>query len=340
MSQYDQYDPGYFGPGQKSDSQVSHSTINRHDERYGRDRIRTVGYRAPGFDLGTLLWPILFGVLHFVIATIVQVGDLFIRLLVDSELRDLLRNPDILLDQLSLTDIMMQNFLMTAAIYSVIQIIVYALFLRSRQKKERHYVLNRKATPAHWASTIVIILGGMGLSTLWIMLLDFLARHFDFWQRTMQNYGQLTETLQSDNLWLMAITVTILVPIAEELLFRGIFMAEFRRVMPLWVAIALNGLLFALFHFNLVQSVYAFIVGMAIAACYVWTESIAVPIVMHIVYNFTGSIVPSLIGENQQAALIVGIVQIAFFVVAIFAAIHLYRTRRKPHAKPEPIETP
>lgn len=84
---------------------------------------------------------------------------------------------------------------------------------------------------------------------------------------------------------LLLFTVFILAPIAEELLFRGVILSYARKNFKTSIAIIINGLLFGLYHGNVIQGCYAFIFGMIIAIIVIHFDSIVPGILFHIAVN-------------------------------------------------------
>lgn len=74
-------------------------------------------------------------------------------------------------------------------------------------------------------------------------------------------------------------------PIAEELLFRGVIYNYMRRFISVRRAIVVSSLLFGLYHMNLVQGVYAFLMGCLMAYSYEYFGSFAAPVCIHILSN-------------------------------------------------------
>ena len=59
--------------------------------------------------------------------------------------------------------------------------------------------------------------------------------------------------------------LAVIDPIAEELCFRGVSLTALERSgLPFWAANLVHAVLFAAFHFNIVQSVYAFICALVL----------------------------------------------------------------------------
>ncbi len=78
-------------------------------------------------------------------------------------------------------------------------------------------------------------------------------------------YAQANENFYGSTLMLELIGSAILSPIMEELVFRGIVFGNFRKITSTGTAIFLSAFLFGLVHFNMVQFIYAFLLGIVLA---------------------------------------------------------------------------
>lgn len=78
---------------------------------------------------------------------------------------------------------------------------------------------------------------------------------------------------------------SIVSPIAEEILFRGVFFAYMRRFLTLKLAIVLSSALFGFYHMNAVQGIYAFVIGCLIAYSYEYFGSFLMPLAVHMLSN-------------------------------------------------------
>lgn len=74
-------------------------------------------------------------------------------------------------------------------------------------------------------------------------------------------------------------------PVCEELVFRGVAHAGYRRTCNAFQAIIFSGILFALIHMNFNQAMYAFVIGIGLALLKEATGSILAPIIYHVVFN-------------------------------------------------------
>lgn len=89
-------------------------------------------------------------------------------------------------------------------------------------------------------------------------------------------------------------TVAILIygiflgPIAEELIFRGVALHYFKRILPFWAANLFQAVLFGVYHMNLMQGIYAAVVGLVLGYIFYRGGSLLYSITAHIIFNFFG----------------------------------------------------
>lgn len=102
----------------------------------------------------------------------------------------------------------------------------------------------------------------------------------------------LLDATSSVNMWLMAVYMVICAPIMEEYVFRKLIVDKTVRYGQ-GVAVMVSGLMFGLFHGNLNQFVYAFVLGLFLAFLYVKTGNLKITIALHMMINFVGGIVSS-----------------------------------------------
>ena len=173
----------------------------------------------------------------------------------------------------------------------------------------------------------------LGVDVLWFEGLFKIAEWIPWMEQLLLYNENMSEKFTvSDHLWLSALTGSILIPIAEELLFRGIIFTEFRRAFKPWLAILLNGLLFAVIHWNLPQAGYVFVAGCVFAAAYYWSDALWLPIVLHMVYNFFGSDFSMIFLSDQSRATWFSYLEIAMIPFAALSLYLLYRKYQKRHA--------
>lgn len=88
----------------------------------------------------------------------------------------------------------------------------------------------------------------------------------------------------------------ILVPVAEELIFRGLLYARIRRTLPVWASVLTASVIFALYHGNMIQILFAFPMAIILTLLYEKGKWISYPILFHMGVNLTTVVLGALAG--------------------------------------------
>lgn len=237
-----------------------------------------------------------------------------------------------------LTDLLLQHYPRIAVIQALVLIPVYAIFLMLQQKRDPRSVWLRRPQAADVLPALAMILGALGVTNLLFALLQWLGQHLPLVGDQLQDYLEQANAYSPDGgyFWLI-LGISIMAPISEELLFRGIIQGELRKALPEWLAVVIQALLFALFHMQPVQVLYVLTPALLLGAAYAWSRSLWVPIIMHIVFNFMGSVVPAWLGEDTFLTGLVSLVEIGFILVAIPAALVMASRYRRTIRSAEPV---
>lgn len=99
----------------------------------------------------------------------------------------------------------------------------------------------------------------------------------------------LADLVIGSNPWIQMLVMVILAPIFEELIFRKFLIDRVIRYGE-GIAIIVSGLMFSLFHGNISQGIYAFVIGILLAFIYVKTGRARYGMIIHFLINFMGSI--------------------------------------------------
>jgi membrane protease YdiL (CAAX protease family) len=98
---------------------------------------------------------------------------------------------------------------------------------------------------------------------------------------------------------LALITVLLVSPIYEEIIFRGLILNALRERHSETLSIVISAILFSIVHLNLVQCVNTFLIGLILGLIYVKTESLYIVIFAHIFHNMLALKLPTFInGPN------------------------------------------
>ena len=99
------------------------------------------------------------------------------------------------------------------------------------------------------------------------------------------SYTDAATVQYSATVWVGLLLNVLLVPFAEELIFRGVLYNRLKESLDYRRAIIVSALFFAIYHQNIVSGVYAFLLGCVIAFCYEKTGRFWVPVLVHALCN-------------------------------------------------------
>ena len=120
------------------------------------------------------------------------------------------------------------------------------------------------------------------LSGILLMVSQQFLTFIDFDQVQETGFDQISQQFE----YLLAfITLVILAPVAEEVVFRGYLFGKLRKVAPLWVAILITSLLFAVVHFAWNVGIDVFALSIILCLLRVWSGSLWPSILLHMMKN-------------------------------------------------------
>ena len=105
-------------------------------------------------------------------------------------------------------------------------------------------------------------------------------------------------------------------PLCEELVFRGLLAGRLARYGQKPAAF-ISALLFGLYHANMEQFFYAFALGLLLAYAYYRTGLLRTSVVLHMLFNFTGSVLPMLLPETMWASALLGAFWLAMTIIGV-----------------------
>lgn len=162
---------------------------------------------------------------------------------------------------------------------AIVTIIVMLFYLRKDKAVEKScgMIQNRKAPMIkYWMVFTMSALMSLALNNL-ILIADL--------NRYSEAYAQVEEALYSPGLLVQIVCLCILVPISEELVFRGIVYRRIRWESRASVAILYSAMIFAVVHGNLVQGIYGFLMGLLLGYLYEKFGSVLAPVIAHMTAN-------------------------------------------------------
>ena len=201
-------------------------------------------------------------------------------------------------------EIVKNNIYPLVLIGDIITLILIALILLPSDygMKDR---INIKRIPIKEYFNIIIL--GIGITILLLFLSSILTK-------LIPSYNEVANQLATSRGSALQLIITIaLIPIYEEIFYRGIIFEYLRKNFNIIVAIVVQALVFGVMHLNLVQGIYTFILGIVLALIYMYSESILGNITVHIIFNLLGIlIIPKLLINFPSMSIVLLIIAIVF----------------------------
>ena len=131
----------------------------------------------------------------------------------------------------------------------------------------------------------------------------------------------------------------ILIPIVEELIFRGLTYRRLRWYLNPVPAMLLSALFFGAVHGNLLQGIYAFILGMLLAFTYERFHSILAPILIHAGANILSVLISDahildfVYEEDSLFLIVTGVALVIFIITFYLIATYVYPRKKADSPK-------
>ncbi|MCR4798054.1 MAG: CPBP family intramembrane metalloprotease [Lachnospiraceae bacterium] len=168
-----------------------------------------------------------------------------------------------------------------------------------------------------WPIIPGMIVLALGMQYLCSYLMNFVATLQPAWLEQYQKMMDMIGLTGEENMSVALIIYAILLgPASEELSFRGLTFLYARRSGSFWLANILQAFLFGLLHLNPLQGIYAFAVGIILGMIYERSRNIVVTIIIHILFNFAGTMVGDYMTLGDNA--------IAFYFILLGSLIVTY----------------
>lgn len=198
------------------------------------------------------------------------------------------------------------------ALTNVVLIPIYILLLMGDEKKRRNSLGIRYTTPGIKRLGVVFVLGmSAAVSVNVIVSLSQIARF-------SPKYQQVSEVIYSGGLFMEIVSAVIAAPILEELFFRGMIYKRLQDMINVKAAVIVSALFFGAFHGNLVQFVYAFIIGLMLAYVYEKFKTIWAPVIFHIGANLISVLITEFMPQSMNdAAVILGAMLISMVLTFV-----------------------
>lgn len=263
------------------------------------------------------IWRILYPpLIYFVISNFVQlVGILFLMQYNHVSVLEIGS-----LDELQeyVMEIYNQYAMLLVMMAALLTIPICFMILRRDWKKGENLFREKEISVSKW---ILLAILGMAAS---ISLNDWIALSgiiliFD-------GFEQVAEALYGGNFFIEFFAIAVAAPLVEELIFRGLVYRRIRELSGAKFAIILSALYFGVYHMNVVQGLYAFILGILLAWAYEKYQTLTAPILFHAAANLISVICTE--GNFSYRTTIIGVLLeiVISTICMIYAIVRIYRT--------------
>lgn len=233
---------------------------------------------------------LLYLAVYFIVSNYISV--LFIVL---SLIKELVKNPAALFDEALHDKINLEImydyigssiwFMVAAA---VISFPIYALILRLRKKRITKFCEFHRISFRHVAITAL-----MGISLNFIVEYFVSVTSLDDLSPYVEQI--LNQIFDNNDFLAILISIGIVGPFIEEVIFRGLILNELRQNMPVVPAVIIQAILFGVYHGNLTQGIYATFLGIVMGLVCIKMNSIWAPVIIHMFFNSTSTVLGKLV---------------------------------------------
>ena len=144
-------------------------------------------------------------------------------------------------------------------------------------------------------------------------------------------FKQVNELIESQPFWLKIASVGIIIPIQEELMYRGLIYKNIEQRYDHIKAAVISSTVFAVMHMNLSQGIYAFLMGFVLAFIYQKTKNIYACITFHCSANmFAVFVSTNTVNEFlMENVLLIPAVLLCMIVSAYVIILYLHKEYRR-----------
>ena len=233
-------------------------------------------------------------------------------------------------------------------IYSVIAVVLlflYSHFSAGFYSDRKPGAVFRRPKISVMVLVFMLALGLLGIVSLYMEYVVSLAEKTEEVAQKLEEYNDSVEryvdleglTVPRYDRVLYYIAVCFIVPVAEEMIFRGVILGQFLKSYKPWVGLLISTLVFGLVHGLSIHIGYALICGFVIGLVYVLTENMLMPILIHMTFNVFGSGISSFLGDgwvnitDEQSIAVRGalsVIELRLAPMVVFGIMLLFFIRR------------
>ncbi|MCL2024634.1 MAG: CPBP family intramembrane metalloprotease [Coriobacteriia bacterium] len=159
--------------------------------------------------------------------------------------------------------------------------IIYRLIVE-KKNREKNRLDTALQTALSLGAVAVALVVTRGVATLWGYLTERVGWVPAATGDILTMFGTSGITI-----WLAVISVVVLAPVIEEIIFRGVFLSALDTFMPPWLAIVLTSVIFALYHASTWALVPNIVLALVLGYLAYTRKTLWPAIFVHAAYNAT-----------------------------------------------------
>lgn len=247
------------------------------------------------------------------------------------------------------------NFTYANSLYITIArcaIVVPILFMLMRKdiKRDKEYGRYREYTPYNKVMLLILpvlgIAAALSFNHVVMMGLEMLQDLINWFLRAVgsgefeidlfASFNETSEIIYSGNLFVQIVATCVGAPLVEELLFRGLVYKRMRTRFKALPCMIFSSLIFGAVHGNIVQFVYAFLIGMILAFVYEKFKTIWAPVIFHAGANLLSILLTFILGDDGIGLPLGGYVLVTVLELAIVFVLVLLIEKKVNRREIEP----
>lgn len=186
---------------------------------------------------------------------------------------------------------------------ALVNTIVFGIVFLICQKSKKPVLDVKKISIMDIILVFIVAAGMLGFVVTFISVADQISAYIKSLSEQMTEYRQSVDRYSGVEkdvvpLWdtlVYLFSLCFIVPLEEELIFRGAVFGILKKRMKPWAAVLVSAVFFGIMHAVSVHTAYALICGMILCCIYYFTENIFASVIMHSFFNFFGSGLPDLL---------------------------------------------
>ena len=221
----------------------------------------------------------------------------------------------------AMKDFLNQNGLLIMLIAAVLGLLLAAWILRREPVTDRAGLIR----PPDGISAAMLVVCGLSLNILGSFFLSLVP----FPEDIASEYDDLVQVLAGGGPAFQFLVACLIMPLAEEAIYRGVSYRALRRAFPVRTALVMQALLFAAFHGNLIQFAGVFPVALVLGLVFEWCGSLTASALLHVAFNSANALIGLLPQSARDSFAVLLVILLLAAAGAIVSIRWLYKRRAR-----------